>query len=112
MKRKRFWKSGLGVWRLMVHLHCHWIRDSKSYVNYVTLRTIYAHCGNCICSAYCGCSELTFGIASMGKGPDLDTIDRGQIVGAWRMGYSIIRQLGVFRSTMSRVHRANCEGQH
>jgi len=62
----------------------------------------------------------------MGKLPDLDAFDRGQIVGARRMGHSIseiVRQLGFARSTVSRVYqeylvagkktseRANCRGQ-
>ncbi|GFU44450.1 HTH_Tnp_Tc3_2 domain-containing protein [Trichonephila clavipes] len=40
----------------------------------------------------------------MGKPPDLDTFDRGQIVGARRMVHSvseIVRQLGFSRSTVS-----------
>ncbi|GFW75894.1 long-chain-fatty-acid--CoA ligase 1 [Trichonephila clavipes] len=40
-------------------------------------------CGNCM---YCVYSELVIGIATMGKLPDLDAFDRGQIVGARRMG--------------------------
>lgn len=62
----------------------------------------------------------------MGKLPDLDAFDRGQIVDARRMGHSIseiVRQLGFSRSTVSRVYqeymdggkktsdRANCKGQ-
>ncbi|GFX45053.1 uncharacterized protein TNCV_3431021 [Trichonephila clavipes] len=77
-------------------------------------------------SAYCGCSELVVGIVNMGKLPDLDTFDRGQIVGARRMGHSvseIVRQLGFSRSRVSRVYqeymdggqktsdRTNCKGQ-
>ncbi|GFX58908.1 HTH_Tnp_Tc3_2 domain-containing protein [Trichonephila clavipes] len=62
----------------------------------------------------------------MGKLPDFDAFDRGQIVAARRMGHSIseiVRQLGLSRSTVSRVYqeytdggqktsdRANCKGQ-
>ncbi|GFX55099.1 HTH_Tnp_Tc3_2 domain-containing protein [Trichonephila clavipes] len=64
--------------------------------------------------------------ASMGKLPDLDAFDRGQIVNTRRMGDSIpeiVRQLGFSRSTVSRVYqeymdggqktsdRVNCKGQ-
>ncbi|GFU08685.1 uncharacterized protein TNCV_5124231 [Trichonephila clavipes] len=62
----------------------------------------------------------------MGKMPDLDAFDRGQIEGARCMGHSIseiVRQLGFSRSTVSRIYqeymngaektsdRANCKGQ-
>ncbi|GFV55697.1 HTH_Tnp_Tc3_2 domain-containing protein [Trichonephila clavipes] len=60
----------------------------------------------------------------MGKLPNLDAFDRGQIVSSRRMGYSfseIVRQLGFSRSTVSRVYqeymdggqksKANCKGQ-
>ncbi|GFV86408.1 uncharacterized protein TNCV_1469701 [Trichonephila clavipes] len=67
------------------------------------------------------------GIVSIGKLPDLDAFNRGQIVGLRRMGNSIselVRQLGFSRSTVSRVYqehmcgwrtktsnRTNCNGQ-
>ncbi|GFX56168.1 HTH_Tnp_Tc3_2 domain-containing protein [Trichonephila clavipes] len=62
----------------------------------------------------------------MGKLPDLDTFNRGQIICERRMGYSIseiVRQLEFSRLTVSRVYqesmdsgqktsdRANCKGQ-
>ncbi|GBO25706.1 hypothetical protein AVEN_154365-1 [Araneus ventricosus] len=58
----------------------------------------------------------------MGKTSDLDAFDRGQIVGAQRLGHSIseiVRELRFSRSTVSRVYtdgektsdRANCKGQ-
>ncbi|GBO18417.1 hypothetical protein AVEN_216841-1 [Araneus ventricosus] len=62
----------------------------------------------------------------MGKTSDLDAFDRGQIVGARRLGHSIseiVRELRFSRSTVSRVYReytgggqkisnrANCKGQ-
>ena len=71
-------------------------------------------CGSCINSAYCGCSELVVGIASVGKLPSLDAFDRGQIVGARRMGRSvseIVRQLGFSRSTVSRVYQEYMDGE-
>ncbi|GFX54894.1 HTH_Tnp_Tc3_2 domain-containing protein [Trichonephila clavipes] len=43
-------------------------------------------CGNCIYSTYCDSTELVVRIANiMGKLPDLDALDRGQIVGEQRM---------------------------
>ncbi|GFV53915.1 uncharacterized protein TNCV_4276931 [Trichonephila clavipes] len=72
------------------------------------------------------CSQLIVGITSVDKFPDLDSFDRGEIVSARRMGYSIseiVRQLGFSRSTVAIVYqehmdggqktsdRANCEGQ-
>ncbi|GFW49397.1 uncharacterized protein TNCV_3059041 [Trichonephila clavipes] len=62
---------------------------------------------------YCGCFELVVGIASIGKLPDLDTFNRGQIAGVRHMGHSIseiIRQLGLLRSTGSRVHQEYMDG--
>ncbi|GFW20079.1 uncharacterized protein TNCV_2320201 [Trichonephila clavipes] len=61
----------------------------------------------------------------MGKLPDLFAFDHGQIIGAGRMGRSIleiVRQLGFSRSSVSRIYqeymdggqknsdRANCKG--
>ncbi|GBN20419.1 hypothetical protein AVEN_216108-1 [Araneus ventricosus] len=49
----------------------------------------------------------------MGKTYDLDAFDRGQIVGARRMGHSIseiVRELGSSRSTVSRVYRKYMDG--
>ncbi|GFU56760.1 transposable element Tcb2 transposase [Trichonephila clavipes] len=49
----------------------------------------------------------------MSKLPDLDAFDRGQIVGARHMGRSIskiVSQLGLSRSTMSRVNQENMDG--
>ncbi|GFS72429.1 HTH_Tnp_Tc3_2 domain-containing protein [Trichonephila clavipes] len=65
-------------------------------------------------STHCGCSELVAGIASIGKLPDLDAFDRGQIVGARRMGHlisKIFRQLGFSRSTVSRVYQEYMDGE-
>ncbi|GFV12533.1 hypothetical protein TNCV_1534161 [Trichonephila clavipes] len=64
--------------------------------------------GSCIYSAYCGCSELVVGIASMDKLPDLDAFDREQIVGQRRKDHSfseIVRQLGYTRLKGSRVYQ-------
>ncbi|GFV59900.1 uncharacterized protein TNCV_3960151 [Trichonephila clavipes] len=62
----------------------------------------------------------------MGNLPKLDAFDRGQIVGARRMGHlisEIVRQLGFSRLTVSKVYQkymdsgqkssdwANCKGQ-
>ncbi|GFX06122.1 HTH_Tnp_Tc3_2 domain-containing protein [Trichonephila clavipes] len=49
----------------------------------------------------------------MGKLPDLDAFDRGQIIGTGDMGFSIfeiIRQLGFSRSTGSRVYQEYIDG--
>ncbi|GFY13578.1 transposable element Tcb2 transposase [Trichonephila clavipes] len=49
----------------------------------------------------------------MGKLPDLDAFDRGQIVRARRMGHlisEIVRRLGFSRSTVSRVYQECMEG--
>ncbi|GFW80488.1 hypothetical protein TNCV_2415901 [Trichonephila clavipes] len=40
-----------------------------------------------VVTAFIAHSELVVGIASMGKLPDVDAFDRGQIVGARRMDY-------------------------
>ncbi|GFX51535.1 hypothetical protein TNCV_5012391 [Trichonephila clavipes] len=58
-------------------------------------------------------SKDIVGIARMGKLPDLDVFDRGQIVGVRRMGHSIseiVRQLGFSRSTASRVYQEYMDG--
>ncbi len=50
----------------------------------------------------------------MGKLPDLDAFDRGQIVGERRMGHSIseiVRELGFSRSTVSRVYQEYMDGR-
>ncbi len=49
----------------------------------------------------------------MGKLPDVDAFDRGQIVGVRLMGHSfseIVKQLGFSRSTVSIVYQENMDG--
>ncbi|GFX67704.1 HTH_Tnp_Tc3_2 domain-containing protein [Trichonephila clavipes] len=70
-------------------------------------------CDNCIRRAYCGYSELVVGIASMGKLPDLDVFDHGQMVGARRLGHSvseIVKLLGISRLTVSTVYQEYMDG--
>ncbi|GFU34792.1 hypothetical protein TNCV_2319871 [Trichonephila clavipes] len=67
-------------------------------------------CGNCKYSAYCGCSELVVGIASMGKLSDFDTFDCRQIAREHR-DWGVDDWKRVAWSDASRFRLINADGK-